>query len=186
MSAVYENLQAVTPPDIAAAVSAFLSGLGRPVLDEEAIFQTWKNVSASPDVTDFAVVTLVAQTRQGNNKSSYDTGSEIMTVRQLTHVSVQIDFCSANDMTSLSRCNTVSILSRDEIGISFFEPYGIHCLYADDPKRSEADDKIAFIRYTTTLHLSYWAGVTVDIASFDTITPTIENVDVHHPLNITE
>ncbi len=186
MSAVYENLQAVTPPDIAAAVGAFLSELGRPVLDDAAIFSTWKNVPASPDVTDFAVVTLVSETRQGNNKTSYDAGSEVMSIQQLTQASVQIDFCSASDMTSITRCNTVSILSRDDIGSSFFEPYGIHCLYADDPKRSEADDKVAFIRYTTTLHLSYWAGVTVGMASFDTITPTIENVDVHHPLNITE
>lgn len=187
MSAVYENPVAETPPDLFNAVRDCLRTLVRPAMNENAIVSGWKNqASLVPETTDFAVVTATSAIRRGTNVSTFDPETEKMTVRELVEVTLDVDFCSDTDATALTRAVALSLIARDELGVSFFEPYGIACLFADDPKRMEADEKIAFVRYTTTLHVSYWAGVTVDIASFDTITPSLENVDVHHPQKTTE
>ena len=186
---VFSSPQPLPTPNVYEAVYDFIMMYALPLLNPDNIVIGWENrFTLPPDTNDYAVMTLIANTRRGTNVTEYDPQAETLKKLKLSIVDVQIDLCSDSESNAFNRANALATVASDEIGTSFFEQYGISCLNADDPKGLETvSSSNQFIyRYMLTLHLSYWSGVIVSVPYANTIKFNIENVDVHHPPSTSE
>lgn len=168
-------------------ISDFLLKFIQPPLSPENIFRGWQNNMTLPaSNNDYVVFTVLYEERKGSNVYDYKAnggGSGTMYIQKYTLCHVQLDFCSETD-AGMKRANMVETLAGSYEGVEFFKPYGLSCLYADDPKNVEyVDGEDRYIkRSITTLHLSYVSSVPVETPYFDKVNiKRIENVDITHP-----
>lgn len=111
----------------------------------------------------------------------------ILTIQGLIEAHVQIDICSETD-AARQRATRLATVTRSSIGVRFFTDRGLSALYAEDVRDlSFVGDAKQFVRRcSTTLHLSYWSGDSVELPYFTTVNVArLEDVDAHHPVNTT-
>lgn len=184
--------------DILGAVNDFILEYARndsdlPALTQAQIIRGWQNYGGLPPKTqELAILTLLSVSRRGTNaRTRRDANAAtgiIETVSRLAEHMVQIDFCCARPRTpeyaARTRAEIMEILSRDPIGVAFFQKYGLSSCYADEIKAlpfvNESKQWVA--RYSVTLHLTGWTRVETTLDSFTNVTLQIENVDGHHPV----
>ncbi len=175
-------------PDITGAVADFLAKYAVPAVPAESILCGNQNNVALPETNDYIIFTTTQTVRHGTTAETWaDDGTLRLTVT--TEVLVQVD-CYADsrngtDATpALLRAQAIETVARSYLGPAFFAPYGISCLFADEPRDTtvSSDDSGGYLRrWTTTLHLSCPMGVEVTEDYFDAVTVNVENVEVHHP-----
>lgn len=184
MSGISETPGLIAEPDVYAAVYDFILAYALPALSSDNIIRGWENREhLPPDTNDYAVITVISKTRVGTNVTT-DPGEDAETqeVRTLRRIDVQIDFCSDDDK-AVQRAACIETVTRDPVGVAFFKPYGLSCLYAEDVRAVEyVDGSDQFVkRCIITLHLTAWSGVSVPVPHFDKARVSrLENVDVHH------
>ena len=169
------NPAPISEADIYAACKAFVATYALPALDAEHIIQGWQNrASLPPGSNDYAVVSILFDTQHGTAIETLaalgdpePTAPGVLTVKGLVEVQVQIDFCAEDD-SARRRARRLAIVTRSSIGVQFFNDYRLSALYADDVRDlSFVGDAQQFVRrYATTLHLTYWSGVSADFDYF--------------------
>lgn len=175
--------QALYAPDVMSAVHGFILAWAVPALPSDCIIRGWENRYALPAKSnDYAVYSMVGETRRGTNVSTISDDTLVKT--KLVTGLVQVDFCSDTDAARL-RASALELAARDEYGVNYFKEHGISALYADDPKDlSYVNGGEQYIkRFMVQLHLCWSVGLSAAAQSFNIATMSrVENVDVHHPV----
>lgn len=182
------NPQALSAPDVYAAVYDFVAAWALPAINPDYIIRGWQNRShRPPDTNEYAVISVLSEVRRGTNVTTLRTDPQntddgALVKGKLTECMVQIDFCSDNE-TARQRAAALETAMRDEFACDFFASYGINALYADDPRElSFVDGSEQFVkRYMITLHMSYWSELSASSDWFNQVQITrVEDVDAHH------
>lgn len=184
MSGLSETPGLIAEPDVYAAVYDFILAYALPALSPDNIIRGWENREhLPPDTNDYAIMTVMNKTRVGTNVTMDAGGdAEAQEIRTLRRIDVQIDFCSDDDK-AMRRAACIETVTRDPVGVAFFKPYRLSCLYAEDVRAVEyVDGSDQFVkRCIVTLHLAAWSGLSVPVPHFDKARVSrLENVDVHH------
>jgi hypothetical protein len=152
-------------------------------LGSENVILGWHNKEALPvDADEYAVISIISDKQRGTAVYETDQDTEILSVKGLIEVAVQVDFCSEND-NARQRARRLAIVTRSNIGVQFFKDYGMSVLFADDATDvSFANGEQQPVRqWATTLHLTLVEGISVEIPYFNQArVRRLENVDVHH------
>lgn len=203
-------ITASEPPDIYAAVKAFVLAYALPQLPAEAVYQGWQNRAALPaGSNEYAVMSILWQRPVGTTVSMFATlansakGSRqapqgAIEYQALTEVAVQVDFYSEGD-TARQRAANLQMMAKTAPAVELFSRFGLSSLYADDVRDlSFVGDAQQFVRRASvTLHLSTpltisgdetgggggpGAGLSIPTQYFDQARLSgLENVDAHHP-----
>lgn len=183
------NQRPVTEADVYEAVRQFILAYGLPGYPLANIYQGWQNRAALPTENEYAVMSILWMQQHGTAVEFFtapDPDESVpgeLTVKALTEIVVQVDFCSEDD-TARQRADRLSVVTRSSLGVMHFSDFGLSSLYADNVRDlSFVGGEEQFVRrYTATLHLSTNNGVTADFDYFNKVQmERIENVDVHHP-----
>ena len=194
----------VVTPDVGGAVCEYIAAFAVPALAPERIVRGWENRGGlPPEVKDFAVVSLLAETRQGANVKELivapdnaavgsGPGSDadaaaadgVLFARKLIRCAVQVDFCSEDADAARWRASALEIVTCDEFGANFLKPYGLSALYADNPENITAPDgpEPGAPCWRVVLYLSGWFSLGLPGEWFEKAAMArVENVGVHHP-----
>lgn len=184
-----KNPAPLTEADVYEATRQFIAAYALPALPPEHIVQGWQNRASLPaKVNDYAVMSILFDTQHGTPVELFeatDPDKSVdgkLTVKGLIELSMQVDFCSENDVAR-QQARRLSIVTGSSIGVQHFNDYGLSSLFAEDVRDlSFVGDARQFVRrYTATLHLAINAGVVVDFPYFDTVKMfRVEDVDAFH------
>lgn len=170
--------------DVLGAVHDFLQARLSP--QPEHIVRGWQNRAALPDASAYVVLTLINASRRGTNVHDWKPSEAalIQNARMLVAYDVQVDFCGLDEAAVSAQAAQLVLFGRDAAGVLFFQPYGLSCLYADDPRSLPFGDDLDQwkVRYAVTLHLSAWIDAAIPLEAFRSVNLSLENVDVHHPI----
>lgn len=185
-----ENPAPIEEPKVYEACKEFLLKYTLPAMEEENIRQGWQNRASLPMGTnEYAIISILFDTRNGTNVETFTEGLDddspfgSLSIRSLVEVQAQIDFCAESDVAR-QRARRIETITRSSTGVQFFNEHGLTARYADDVRDlSFVGDAKQFVRrYSTTLRLSYWSGVSVDMEYFNKAEMArVEDVDAHHP-----
>lgn len=171
-------------PDVLGAVHDFVRA--HIVPQPEHIVRGLQNRAALPAASAYAVLTLTGAARRGTNVHDWSPAAAedavVQTVSMLVVYDVQADFCGPDEALVGRQAAQLVMLGRD--ATRFFEPYGLSCLYADDPRFLPFGDDLDQwkVRYAVTLHLSARIEAAGLLPAFGRVNLFLENVDVHHPV----
>lgn len=173
-------------PDVLGAVHDFLAAyIG---ISPKVIIRGWQNRAALPDVSSYAVLTLINAPRQGTNVHVWTNAPEgdglTESVRMLTLYEVQIDLCGLDEAVVNAQAARLVMLARDAVAVDFFQKQGLSCQYADDPRSLPFSNDLNQweVRYSVTLRLSAWNAADIARDAFRDVNIRLEDVDVHHPV----
>lgn len=176
-----------SPLDVLGAVHDFLAAhIG---IDPKVIVRGWQNRAALPEVSSYAVLTLINAPRRGTNVHLWqnipdDDWGLNERVRMLTLYDAQVDFCGLDEAVIGAQAARLVMLARDAVAVDFFRERGLSCQYADDPRSLPFSNDVDQweVRYSVTLHLSAWSSADIARDAFRDVSLHLENVDVHHPV----
>jgi len=159
-------------PNIYEAVRAFLIKYAFPDIPAPAIRQGWENRTSLPAGTQsYAVMSILTTTRHGTNVIQSTYTSSTFNTHHLENVEalVQIDICASDD-SARRRIQAVETIAQSEEACTFFDAYGLAPLSADDVRDTTfiGGESQYVRRYTTSLRLGYWTGLTVSGDFFST------------------
>jgi len=186
-----ENPAPLSEAHIYEACKAFVAAYALPAMTPENILEIWNQTSLPAGTTDYAVINILSDTQHGTTVETFRADDPdimqpgVLTATGLIEVLVQVAFYAQDDV-SRRRARRLATVTRSSIGVQFFNDLGMSALYADDVQELSSAAAQQPLGYSTTLHLSYWAGVSADFPYFDAAQISrLENVDVSHPVNTT-
>jgi hypothetical protein len=144
--------------------------------------------SLPPGANEYAVISVLFTTQHGTAIEEFHAPDPdksvpgVLTLVALSEARAQVDICGENDLAR-RRARGLALVLRSCIGVQFFNDYGLTALYADDVSDlSFIGDAKQFVRrYTTTLHLGFWTGISAGFDYFDTAAVSrLEDVDARH------
>ena len=180
----YGEIKPLIEPNIYTAIYDFvLTSLNLP---PNNIIRGWQNrVSLPANTNEYAVISLIRTERQGTNvnRMNLSTPNGEQQIYELIKASMQIDTLSDDANVARGRASTLEMLSRSSFAVNFLSEYGITPLYADQPiDLTGIDGSEQFVpRFSTTLYLSYWAELKIELPFFTDVTLHLEEVDTFHP-----
>jgi len=184
-----ENPTPLSEADIYAACKAFVAAYALPAMVPENICEAWNQASLPTGANDYAIITVISDTQHGTTVETFRaedpdiTQPGVLTAKGLIEVLVQVA-CYAPDDVARQRARRLAMVTGSGIGVQFFNDLGMSALYADGVQELPSTAAQQLMGYSTTLHLSYWAGVSADFPYFDAVKISrLENVDVSHPVN---
>ncbi len=180
-------------PDVFAAVRDYVADRAFPPIDPDRIFRGWRHKDALPgrsgDDADFAVLTILSDTRRGTNVSGFTTDAATrddgtLTRSKLVVCEVLAEFYGDADLSRRRAC-AVETAFRDEIATRFLAGRDVTPLYADAAREVTPAEHRRDIppRYAVTLRLSYWMSLSARADWFDNANVHfLVEVDTHYPM----
>lgn len=183
----------LTAPDVYGAIFDFIAAFVTPPF-AEVVRGDQNRVSLPEETNEYILITKIVETRRGSNVHSFEAPAPdadgTLSASKLTLCDVQIDVRSDKGPRAQEAASLIELWARDEIGIRFFQPYGISVTGCTSPQdMAFIDESNQFVkRFMVTLSLEYWETVSIAMPFFDDVTlkpdpprSYFENIDVHHP-----
>ncbi len=153
------------------ALYAFLVRYITPSVNSDCIFFGSQENMVLPEGEDYVIYQVIQQIRHGTTTESYDTEKELLELKELNEIIVKVD-CYADSTNSTDndallraqiRANNLNLLFRSSVACSFFKPYGISALYAEDATDTTliSDSNQYLHRWSVNIHLSMPNSLTV-------------------------
>ena len=158
------------------ALYAFLAQYITPSVNAENIFLGSQQNMVLPEGEDYVIYQIIQQIRHGTTTESYDADNEQLTLKELNELVVKVD-CYADSTNTTDndallraqiRANNLNLLFRSSVACSFFKPYGISALYAEDSQDTTlvSDSNQYLHRWSVNLHLSMPNSLTIEQLGF--------------------
>ncbi len=178
----------VVDADVYGGIEGFLLVYSVPTLknDGRHVIPSYVNdQTLPPDGGDFCVVNPITATRRGTNVEEWKRRTDDDTLDYLEYLETtwQIDCYSASPVRAMRMATTLETTIRSPVGVAFFRPKSIDCLFADAPiNLSGLLDSGKYVsRWQLTAHFGYWKKVTVKSEYFDSLRINVVNVDSAFP-----
>lgn len=158
------------------ALVAFLTTYIKPTITADNVLAGSQQNMVLPENEDYVIFQISQQIRHGMPTETYDPEHETLTLKELNEIVVKVD-CYANSTNSSQddailraqiRANNLNLLFRSSVAVSFFKPYGISALFAEDAQDTTiiSDSEQYLHRWTVNLHLSLANTITLPQPGF--------------------
>lgn len=158
------------------ALVAFLTTYITPTIAADNVLAGSQQNMVLPENEDYVIFQISQQIRHGMPTETYDPEKETLTLKELNEIVVKVD-CYANSTNSSQddailraqiRANNLNLLFRSSVAVSFFKPYGISALFAEDAQDTTiiSDSEQYLHRWTVNLHLSLANTITLPQPGF--------------------
>ena len=133
-------------------------------LEAQNIILGYQNNVVLPETEDYAVFHIIRDEVHGKGDSGliHDEQGDFYYLLKTRFLTVQIDlYCENNnrytDLPAMRRCQELEAVANSELGVSFFNQYGLSCLGSNSMKADFAagDSGILEFRWILELRLSY-------------------------------
>ena len=152
----------IDPVNFNKAIKAFIQTYTD--LEAKNIILGYQNNVVLPETEDYAVFHIIADEVHG--KGDYGliqkNGKDYYYLLKTRFLTVQIDlYCENNnrytDLPAMRRCQELEAVANSELGVAFFNQYGLSCLGGNGMKADFAtgDSGILEFRWILELRLSY-------------------------------
>ena len=166
----------IDPPNINKAIKAFI--LEYTDLESDNIILGYQNNVVLPETEDYAVFHVIADEVHGKGDSGLikQHNKDFYYLLKTRFLTVQIDlYCENNnrytDLPAMRRAQELEAVANSELGVSFFNQYGLSCLGSNSMKADFAagDSGILEFRWILELRLSYNSKYKYKTDSFSAI-----------------
>ena len=147
-------------------------------LEAKNIILGYQNNVVLPETEDYAVFHIIRDEIHGKGDGGliHDQQGDFYYLLKTRFLTVQIDlYCENNnrytDLPAMRRCQELEAVANSELGVSFFNQYGLSCLGSNSMKADFAagDSGILEFRWILELRLSYNSKYRYKTDSFSAI-----------------
>ncbi len=173
-----EHVKTTEPANLFKALKAFEGFVLGQWVKPKHIIKGDQLGSLPPTSNNFVVNTALSHQAHGTPIKKTVNGE--LHISELVEVLMQVDMYSENAEDARQMAQTLKSFCFSGAAIEFLKPYGVGLLYADDVRNLTAPNSEGkpLPRWMSTLRLTYWHDVHINMDTFNTVDVDLANVDV--------